>query len=474
MLQEARGDVASHPAYRRYHYAYGPLSVTDAAGTRFIGTDALGSPTDLTTTTGTVAAAHQYDAWGQYRNGTAPSAEEPKLGYTGHQYDPETGLVYARARYYDPEIGIFISRDTYEGELAKAPWLHRFAYARGNPLTFLDPTGRSWVCAPGEYSCMAEEGEQYLERQTACDQGDQGACTTIKQENYAVFGSAAAVALPFAVAAAPTAVVAVGSAGGGAVVTETAIDLVGVGVGAAGCAQGDQRSCLEMSASALDAASGPLNPTSELILADRAVRKRPPTPRAPAASSPSVDAQRSPETAPSSGSPRVAVEAVDAPSTAKVPAGTQATRNAPGVARPSVHRNSTTHTEPAARGATTGTARPRRVIGLGIDDDLPRHRTTGAITYENGAWQKAGLTTVDQAKAALNPSWFRRAFREAAKNADSVRFDVTSFDPKHPKPGMTSWEFAEIVNDPKLLAKTEFIKNGGLVKWDGKGFVEAQ
>ena len=143
MLQEARGDVASHPAYRRYHYAYGPLSVTDAAGTRFIGTDALGSPTDLTTTTGTVAAAHQYDAWGQYRNGTAPSAEEPKLGYTGHQFDPETGLVYARARYYDPEIGIFISRDTYEGELEDGPSLHRYAYAYGNPVMYADDDGHS-------------------------------------------------------------------------------------------------------------------------------------------------------------------------------------------------------------------------------------------------------------------------------------------------------------------------------------------
>ena len=147
MLQEARGDVDSHPAYRRYHYAYGPLSVTDSAGTRFIGTDALGSPTDLTTTTGTVAAAHQYDAWGQYRNGTAPSAEEPKLGYTGHQYDPETGLVYARARYYDPEIGIFISRDTYEGELEDGPSLHRFMYAWDNPLRYWDSTG---LCTEGE------------------------------------------------------------------------------------------------------------------------------------------------------------------------------------------------------------------------------------------------------------------------------------------------------------------------------------
>jgi RHS repeat-associated protein len=143
VLQEARGDVAGHPSYRRYHYAEGPLSVTDAAGSRFIGTDALGSTTDLTTSTGVVAATHQYDAWGQYRNGTEPSASDPKLGYTGHQYDPETGLVYARARYYDPEIGIFISRDPYEGELEDGPSLHRYAYALGNPLGYVDEDGNA-------------------------------------------------------------------------------------------------------------------------------------------------------------------------------------------------------------------------------------------------------------------------------------------------------------------------------------------
>jgi RHS repeat-associated protein len=83
----------------------------------------------------------KYDAWGQYRNETAPSASEPKLGFTGHQYDPETGLVYARARYYDPEMGRFLSRDSFEGNLSDAPSLHRFTYVRGNPLRYKDPSG---------------------------------------------------------------------------------------------------------------------------------------------------------------------------------------------------------------------------------------------------------------------------------------------------------------------------------------------
>lgn len=141
VLQEADGAAPAHPGYRRYHYGYGPLSVTDTNGKRFIQTDALGSPTDLTSTSGAIASVRKYDAWGSYRNDSAPTAADEKLGYTGHQYDPETGLVYARARYYDPEVGEFISRDSYEGKTEDSPSLHRFAYAQANPLRYTDPTG---------------------------------------------------------------------------------------------------------------------------------------------------------------------------------------------------------------------------------------------------------------------------------------------------------------------------------------------
>jgi RHS repeat-associated protein len=142
VLQEATA-VAGHPSYRRYHYGEGPLLVEDGGVRRFISTDALGSTTDLTGADATVASMRKYDAWGQYRNETAPSASQPKLGFTGHQYDPETGLVYARARYYDPDLGRFLSRDSYEGTLGEAPSLHRYTYAHDNPLTYVDEDGHA-------------------------------------------------------------------------------------------------------------------------------------------------------------------------------------------------------------------------------------------------------------------------------------------------------------------------------------------
>ncbi|MBI5544541.1 MAG: RHS repeat-associated core domain-containing protein [Deltaproteobacteria bacterium] len=141
VLNELDGSQAAHPSTRRYHYGNKALAVAEATGTSFILNDALGSAGDFWSSTGVLKKARQYDAWGGFRNGTAPSASEPKLSFTGHQYDPETGWVYAKARYYDSGLGEWLSRDSYEGEIANAPSLNRFAYAEENPLRYWDPEG---------------------------------------------------------------------------------------------------------------------------------------------------------------------------------------------------------------------------------------------------------------------------------------------------------------------------------------------
>ncbi|QRN93038.1 hypothetical protein JRI60_27950 [Archangium violaceum] len=155
VLQELDAAQTSQPAKRRYHYAAGPLAVSEISGstnTRILHTDVLGSVTDVTSVAGTVSTTRKYDAWGSYRSETAPLVADFKLGYTGHQYDPETGLTYARARYYDSDLGRFINRDSYEGGLGDAPSLHRYVYAHGNPLRYTDPTGHyTYDVAKGEF-----------------------------------------------------------------------------------------------------------------------------------------------------------------------------------------------------------------------------------------------------------------------------------------------------------------------------------
>jgi len=51
------------------------------------------------------------------------------------------GLVYMRARYYSPDMRRFVNADIVAGKLSNAITLNRFAYANGNPVSFVDPFG---------------------------------------------------------------------------------------------------------------------------------------------------------------------------------------------------------------------------------------------------------------------------------------------------------------------------------------------
>ena len=97
-----------------------------------------------------VAGPFRYDAFGGYR--TTPEAVQPgadgqsKIGYTGHVFDVETGLVYAKARKWDAGRASFWSglwqypdrHPTFE------PW-HRRANA---PATHPGGRGAWRRCAP--------------------------------------------------------------------------------------------------------------------------------------------------------------------------------------------------------------------------------------------------------------------------------------------------------------------------------------
>lgn len=147
---------------RRYHFGEGEaLAVTGVGGAsgqgRWLLVDALGSVVTEADASASSVTARQFDAWGNYRNDTAPTANETRLGYTGHQFDVETGLTYARARYYDSKLGVFLSRDSFEGVLSDAPSLHRFAYSHNQPLKYRDPSGRAAGCLfGGAVGCVAD------------------------------------------------------------------------------------------------------------------------------------------------------------------------------------------------------------------------------------------------------------------------------------------------------------------------------
>jgi RHS repeat-associated protein len=55
-----------------------------------------------------------------------------------------TGLVYMNARWYNPATGSFVSSDTLNGTpIPSTVDGNPYAYADGNPVTDIDPTGHS-------------------------------------------------------------------------------------------------------------------------------------------------------------------------------------------------------------------------------------------------------------------------------------------------------------------------------------------
>ena len=54
-----------------------------------------------------------------------------------------------RARYMDPSIGRFISRDPFAGNSFDPPSLHKYSYARNNPINVADPSGRFGIASLG-------------------------------------------------------------------------------------------------------------------------------------------------------------------------------------------------------------------------------------------------------------------------------------------------------------------------------------
>ncbi len=134
-----------------------------AAQTWLLTQDALGSTDRIVDSSGVVALATSFDAFGKRRAAdwsSAPgsgdilmAARTTRLGFTGHEQLDHIGLVHMSGRVYDPVIGRFLSPDP----VIQAPYwgqdLNRYSYAWNNPLSIVDPTGYT-----EEVPCLMEQG----------------------------------------------------------------------------------------------------------------------------------------------------------------------------------------------------------------------------------------------------------------------------------------------------------------------------
>ncbi len=112
--------------------------------------DALGNVRVVTDESGQVIERHDYLPFGEECT-IGACATNPGVGtgqplkFTGKERDAETGLDYFVARYYGSKIGRFTTTDpvmTIQANLVDPQRWNRYAYARNNPLKYVDLDGR--------------------------------------------------------------------------------------------------------------------------------------------------------------------------------------------------------------------------------------------------------------------------------------------------------------------------------------------
>ncbi|WP_243375334.1 RHS repeat-associated core domain-containing protein [Geotalea sp. SG265] len=138
-------------------YTHGPgidehLMVHTGKDNYYYHADGLGSVVALTDTAGKVVQTYEYDSFGHFKD--LKNRVKQPFGFTGREWDRETGLYHNGYRYYDPMEGRFISKDpiviignTYnnssiiEEKQRIRSTLDPYGYTGNNPINFTDPLG---------------------------------------------------------------------------------------------------------------------------------------------------------------------------------------------------------------------------------------------------------------------------------------------------------------------------------------------
>jgi RHS repeat-associated protein len=122
--------------------------------------DHLGTAVKQINSSGTAVETVAYGPFGAVLSQTG--SLNTKHGYTGHEEDTDTGLVYAEARYYSPAMGRFTSQDRmfieHGSNLADPQQLNSYTYTKNNPIGYVDPDGNnalSLTLVPGASISLA-------------------------------------------------------------------------------------------------------------------------------------------------------------------------------------------------------------------------------------------------------------------------------------------------------------------------------
>jgi len=131
----------SNAIVARYTHGPGidePLIMEKNSQSFYYHADGLGSITEITNQSGTVAQRYAYSSFGKIESQLDANFVQP-YAYTSREFDTETGLYFYRARSYDPTTGRFLQEDPI-GFAAGDVNLYR--YVTSNPINFTDPNGK--------------------------------------------------------------------------------------------------------------------------------------------------------------------------------------------------------------------------------------------------------------------------------------------------------------------------------------------
>jgi RHS repeat-associated protein len=126
---------------KRYFYGTGVdqlLAQESVQGSVLWGlSDQLGTVKDWVNNSGSVANHVRYDSFGGVVSQSNP-AFGSRYGFTGREWDAETGLYYYRSRYYNPGIGRFIGEDSVGFDAGD---VNLYRYVGNRPVERIDPSG---------------------------------------------------------------------------------------------------------------------------------------------------------------------------------------------------------------------------------------------------------------------------------------------------------------------------------------------
>ncbi len=106
--------------------------------------DHLGNSRVVTNSIGGTCYNADFGPYGKEQTYTTTCSQNYK--FTGKERDTETGNDYFGARFYENNLGRFMSVDpkAASGHTVDPQTWNRYAYARNNPLMFVDPDGRDY------------------------------------------------------------------------------------------------------------------------------------------------------------------------------------------------------------------------------------------------------------------------------------------------------------------------------------------